>query len=870
MDNKRPIGLAQKNTAGANRRKPAAATAGAGRRIAVHRLGLSLALLFALLGPGAQPAFAQADCAQQQQQCLSGCQIFGRMSRQMVQMCANGCNDRRAQCQQSTRPAEAPPAATSGRDGGPASSDDGGGARRRSGTTRRGPPETPPAAAPQATAPAPAPAVADNASAHAAGSGGDYEGPIRFAPRYAFKDEPGEDRVPLHNHNIRRVGDGVLNNDDAFERLRQPGEPPSLYGEIQALEAAGYQSLECQYGPMRSEGGYTVAAFWKDRRGPMSDALVQKVRKYAGMDVALQDCPATLAEAMRIGSGRQAVPTAAERAAATAELQQRTGMRYVPAMARLTTFDDTRRLHSQRILSPVVLFSADRSNVQVAEQQTRQNAQAGSASAAFEIKLHDAGQMALLCQYVHETAWNPRSGRRLDDLSPASPSSGDLQAVTVRAWYGKRPEAFEPKFFELAEKSDVPVMDVALPRCPATYGMALAAANGSPQALATATQAAESAGLGPAARRRQSDAEDAALVQRLRQDIGSLEDDAASLTPQAFKATVEGRIRPTLRALAGSAMARADALDPKNGRAFDAWDRTHGGPLLTTIHRLYLLAARKAFRWEHEGISVSDFFATGAQQDSEQSQWYRAALSQRFTRNLYHELMDVYARREAVGPLVDTAFFNGARQASRLMPPPQYQPAPRPDAAPRPRETIILYGTPGQIAAAQVGIQVGRSLGEATTQAGAAKAEYAHFSRQIDVARQAFWRCYASRCADGGRLLLAYGAALRDKDLHFMYQPLMQERLMAAAGGSTSRGGPGIFKQLSMFLGAGGVDNGTIMGCESEAGAVTNAVRQSLLGSTSGNVMQDALDGFKTFSETPEYQQWQQCRDRMEFLLRPR
>lgn len=816
-----------------------------------ERGSAALYLAAALALVAAPPSVAQesrAQCLATHRQCVAGCRFTGVMGADAGNACRASCNDKLRSCMAPPAPGQQPGAGTA--------------APQRQAGRNAAPENAPsPAPAPVAAAPTPTPARAPGDLA--------YEGPPRFFPEYMAtggREGTRDDASPLAGEERGPLARGVLNSSlssPIAPRNVPAGAWEAAQAELKALAAAGYESIDCNYGPMVVRGGYSRASFWFTKRAVVSDPLLAAVRKYNGNDAAVAQCPRTWGEARAIASGQAEPPSAAEVAAVAAASASATGMRHVPTLAGSGKFDDDRPLHQGMEWSALSIFSqADAPGSRPQLQEQKPNLLRDTMLA-----LDAAGQRIFVCQYLQEAGW--QGAATVAAFSPAG--TGPTTAARVqelRFWARQRPADVREDFLRLAGRSDRDragaLLDLPVERCPGTYGEAMALVDGSEAAKATAREAAARSASVTAALR-QSDADDRAMLRDIEADVARLESGIDGLVPDVYRNTVSGSLKEKLNRVAGSAIARVRAIPAgASGRAaFDAWDRDYGAPLLRAVSRLFIVAKRKAFPLENGGgFKFSDLKKDQATLKREQQEWVSAARAQLYTRPIWHALVDAYGGHE---PLIDAAFIDKARRAALKLPP----------APPRAETTVTVtrtyFGTPGQIAA----MKMVDDLGDAATSLQQLKAAIAALHARVGATREAFWACYARRCAEAGKLYAAYSAALLDKDYILLGQPALSRKIEQMVG--SVKGAPtppmfqdGVMQGLTASMGSNGVDNGILLGCEAAAATFQTALDRRLRDVgivAAGNVLQKA---FFEAEDTAEFRDWHACRDRMEVLYRPR
>jgi hypothetical protein len=435
----------------------------------------------------------------------------------------------------------------------------------------------------------------------------------------------------------------------------------------------------------------------------------------------------------------------------------------------------------------------------------------------------------------------------------------------LEVWDGSRPNMVQGVY---------PVnVDVAVSACPATWGEAVTLgwgsgawaqavaeqkefeaknnayaasveakmSRGTPQAQAAAWQAS-AASMAAA-----NDAELLALAGKIDADINSLESSLDALNSRPFNDKLVGSngLFERINRLAKAAYAKSSSLKPgpAGRQRFDEWDERLGGPALTAIHRLQKIVYYR----QNRRVRLSEAIGGDAGK-SEMNSWSYVDFSPVWPAQT--SLMEVFSRHLDNRPLIDPAFLRAlTKDLERTRPSgdpgrPFYYHVP---ADPKP--TWLM--TPAEEEAQ--GSNIASSLGGAASSLGDMVRLIEKIDADIRNSRVAFWKCYASRCKQPGKTFYAYSFAMRNKDEFYFFMP-------ALLGAQLSRG--------MSFLGDGGIDGGPIDNCAAAGnevkGELATMVRQS-----PGNPLQ-AVSAIKTVIKGPTYLAWQACRDRMEYILRPR
>lgn len=416
-------------------------------------------------------------------------------------------------------------------------------------------------------------------------------------------------------------------------------------------------------------------------------------------------------------------------------------------------------------------------------------------------------------------------------------------------------------------------VDVPVSACPATWGEAVALGWGTDawakavaeqQAFAAGNEAyaasvAEKTHRGTPAQQAmtwqaravsmqaEKDADLNALVGQIDADIGGLESNLDALNSRPFNDKLVGAngLFERINRLAMAAYAKSSALKPEPaGRArFDEWDERLGGPALSAIHRLHKIVHYR----QNRRVRLSEALGGDAGQ-SEMKSWSYVDFSPIWPAK--SSLLEVYSRHLDGRPLIDPTFLRAlTKDLERTRPSgdpgrPYYYHVPA-----EPKPTWLM--TPAEEEAQ--GSNVVGNLAGAASSVGDMVRLIEKVDADIRNSREAFWKCYASRCKQPGKAFYAYSVAMRNKDEFYFFMPALM--------------GPMLGRGMS-FLGNGSIDGGPITNCEAPRiqleSEVATGVRQS-----AGNPVQSAR-AIQASMKGPAYLTWQACRDRMEYILRPR
>ncbi|MFO1320326.1 MAG: hypothetical protein U1F52_11965 [Burkholderiales bacterium] len=685
-----------------------------------------------------------------------------------------------------------------------------------------------------------------------------YEGPARFGPRGRQADDASDDDAPLSAQRENNV------------RMLFSAAPRELRREVDALAAAGYRSVSCSYGPTPTSRAFFTGHFWVGRRPPLSPALVAVAQRSSAVDIALPSCPATWGEARALATGRAAVPTLAATAQRAEEVRRRVPLRHVPHVVVTARFDSAATLVESAAEPAAELLAGalDQPDLAPAVRELREQ-----------------GTSVLRCAYVDPASFVAKEGGGFAAFSPATQSNYTKSSrMTLRFWKGTRlPAGVPAQLLRWTERTDASrsrdglmnLIDLPLPECPASMGVALALADGSPEAMTSARQAwAANELVGPFPAR--SAAEDAAALRDIVRILDGLEsmraapssrDEDVLAAAKAAKDVVSRELKPLINDVARSALGQAERLPggAAGRNAFDEWERRLGGPLMNALRRLYVFAARRTFRLEIEGVQLADLIINDDARARHKRAWAQVGAEIGFTRPMYRALMRQYDRALAGQPLLDPAFLARARgDAAAAASARDSSPvAAQTNQAPQPtvQTTVIVFGTPGQIAATQMAMEVGRKAGDATDALGRLRSTYKSADTGIRAARQAFWACYAQRCAQPGPVYWHFAEALREKDQQLFFMPPL-------AGGLGKNSGLDI-GFIHRAMGSGAVDDQVVMGCEAAGERLSEHVSATMTGEREAGLDPARMAArLEAAANSDAYRAYQACRDRMEFILR--
>ncbi|MDI4634123.1 DUF1720 domain-containing protein [Pelomonas sp. V22] len=344
-------------------------------------------------------------------------------------------------------------------------------------------------------------------------------------------------------------------------------------------------------------------------------------------------------------------------------------------------------------------------------------------------------------------------------------------------------------------------------------------------------------------------AEDQLLVREIESAIRQLEPDAGDLFVRDFNKMLSGSLGGKIERLARIAYLKSKNLNTKgfNRKDFDAWDNNLGGRALLSIHRLEKIAYYR----EHRRVKLDEVKTRDAGAYERVTWEWRNLDFARFntTRSVLEE---VFWKNLEGQPLLNAAFLKKvADDLAKLRPTgdpgrPYYRyvpPEKKPSWSMTPEEQEEQ--DKGKFMESMVGLAAGTM-------------DLMRLIDKIDAdvrnARKNFWACYAENCKDAGMAFYAFSKALTAKEAWLIYQPVTNHRIV---------------QKGMTFLGTKNIDGGIFSGCESERYAVEADLAPAYQMSNNLNSM-EAAKIMKASMQSKAYAQFQACRDRIEYLYRPR
>lgn len=300
-----------------------------------------------------------------------------------------------------------------------------------------------------------------------------------------------------------------------------------------------------------------------------------------------------------------------------------------------------------------------------------------------------------------------------------------------------------------------------------------------------------------------------------------------STTPmtQAYYIALNQQLQPAMAKLAASGLAQAQAIPRGEAgrKAFEQWDAGVG-------HTVVKLAMRVHASGQPTNLFISvlgKYQALYTEQIADKGALDKAYLAQM---------------------LASIAKYKAELDAT---------PAPTADSQ---RSSSVLVMRPRQSALYRM-VNSGVKIAQEFARGRAEIERYlTTLDRDIKDTREAFWACYARRCPEGGVLFYKFSALLAELD-RFQIARTAQEGAISRSFGGAQHG------QVAMqLLGMDRKVNDNYVGaCDGQYDRFLSpfVTWMSLDATTMRRRLEEALAG-------DDYLQVQQCRDRMEFIMRPR
>lgn len=424
---------------------------------------------------------------------------------------------------------------------------------------------------------------------------------------------------------------------------------------------------------------------------------------------------------------------------------------------------------------------------------------------------------------------------------------------TMKFWTTPRPMLDNKSISLLKASFDTsPFADVTVTECPKTWGEALTTGFGKDfldQAIAANKQVwQDKEDSSNAAQKRQAEkfdrernwmkgaqprhwARDSQTISALETSISEVLTRRKDIDPHRLPRVIMEKVDPLMLELGRSAVGNATRI-PKGeaGRTrFEEWDRTYGQAIVRLNLKLQTPLVRGSWM---ESMSYRVWFHTIDSIYKEQLE-DKGAFSLAYTKSLLagaDKLRDQSTAKQKIDP-------NDIRSA-RIY-------------TLRPRQTLMYRVMSGAVEGAT-----------ALAATHARNKEYvASLTRELARARTEFWSCARQQCTDGGPRWVAYSKLLVAKDKFYAVQYYMEAM-------SNRMGSPNGAMMNELMGISGDVDGGMITGCETEYSNYLGGIGTLISSGGSKAIANPAALDSAINGE--EFLQVQQCRDRMEFILRPR
>jgi hypothetical protein len=275
-----------------------------------------------------------------------------------------------------------------------------------------------------------------------------------------------------------------------------------------------------------------------------------------------------------------------------------------------------------------------------------------------------------------------------------------------------------------------------------------------------------------------------------------------------------------LMAAARQQLASIPTSGPNAAARFAKWDAEVGGPAMVLARRWANLPHRRAFgmqTWaqmldrDGEGLYWRDLVGHAAPKSEDAAEELRRVIDQR----------------------TPTAKAVTAGTAVPMLTPEARQPKPAP-------QPIVVIATPRTLGLAMAAAQFGRGVGGLVAHLENKRREYAQLEQRIRSDRDGYWACLATRCNALESRQVAFIEALMLKDLFLLRSPS-----------------------------ARAFDDGLVPGCQREFTAVKEAASQFV--AIDPEAQPDAWEkAAREVFAGKSYAVWQACRDRSEYIQRPR
>lgn len=446
---------------------------------------------------------------------------------------------------------------------------------------------------------------------------------------------------------------------------------------------------------------------------------------------------------------------------------------------------------------------------------------------------------------------------------------------SVTLWANSRPDMSQSSDNDINGLSGLKsklTADIAISQCPATWGDALTLVWG-PTAMDDIKQTARdrekrneelNAAWEEGEKKKYADlakvwkeaaaalppttaAQDRALVKQIDSEISALEDNLDGLNSKPFDATLRGGLSDRIIRLAQVAYIKSNGLSadgPKRAR-FDAWDKELAGPAILAVKRIEKIIYYRINR-RFKLAEIPN--ANNAM--AEMKSWSYIDWSNLWPGNSV--LIEFMTQQLAGKQLVSADFLKKVALDLQRNRPSGDPGRPFYRFTPVEGKTWVMTG-PQQEAEEQSGSNVTSGLINVAGGVGDMVRLIEKLDADVRNARQAFWQCYATQCKESGKAFYAYSHAMKAKDDWLFAMPIVSPQLMS----------PGM-----AMLGDSNVDGGPIEGCKAEKAALDRE-----LGPAAKLRQSNPIRAATMVTEVmtgPKSDAWQVCRDRMEYIFRPR
>ncbi|NGZ86734.1 hypothetical protein [Duganella aceris] len=342
-------------------------------------------------------------------------------------------------------------------------------------------------------------------------------------------------------------------------------------------------------------------------------------------------------------------------------------------------------------------------------------------------------------------------------------------------------------------------------------------------------------------------AQDRALAKQIDSEIGAMEDNLDGLNSKPFDAALRGGLSDRIIRLAQVAYIKSKGLsaDGPKRASFDAWDKELAGPAILAVKRIEKIIYYRT----HRRLKMAEVF-TANNAMAEMKSWSYVDWSNLWPGNMV--LIEVMTQQLAGKQLVSADFLKKVTRDLERNRPSGDPGRPFYRFTPVEGKTWVMTG-PQQEAEEQSGSNVASGLINVAGAVGDMVRLIEKLDADIRDARVAFWKCYATQCKESGKAFYAYSHAMKAKDDWLFVMPIVSPAIM----------GPGM-----AMLGDDNVDGGPIEGCKTEKAALERE-----LGPASQLRQSNPIRAATMVTEVmagPKTDAWQVCRDRMEYIFRPR